>query len=161
MAQQALAIVALVLASALAGCSSDQGGPEPTGSTSDFRRPPPREVFSEQGNNAQCTEVLAGEQVYDFAVEEGYDTIEVQFHASGLGQVGYEITGPDGAVVADVPDSNPQSQPCTHGHSGLVESFPATPGAYQATVRNTGILGWIFVVNEVSTARATPSPTPG
>jgi hypothetical protein len=107
-------------------------------------------VLAKQGNNNACTEVLRDAQRFPFKVDAGYSHIEVSWHASGHGFVGYEIKGPNGTVV-DVPDANPGNTPCDHStHTGgTTNLYAVAAGDYEAIVRNTGILGWTLSINEV------------
>lgn len=117
---------------------------------------PPKQLLSREGNNAQCTEVLSGEVRIPFTLEEGYDVLEVTWHATGLGNVGFDILAPDGAKLHGVPDSNPSSQPCNHLHEGGAQEVPAAPGDFVAVVRNVGILSWHLQINEKVAGEATP-----
>jgi hypothetical protein len=146
----------LLLASFLllaAGCTSMPPTSGPTDGTDAMPSLPPKQVFEHEGNNAQCTDVLTGTATFQFTVDPGYTHIEVSWHASGLGMVGYEIRGPNG-TVSSAADRNPGDQPCNHAHSGDVEKDPVAPGTYDVTVRNQGILGWHLLVNEVANVSA-------
>lgn len=151
--------VLLALTLLVAGCAgrpgpertTDEDEPTPT------PPPPPKELVSEVGN-ARCMEVLTGNRTFDFQVEDRYDRMEVSFHASGLGRVGYEVRGPNDTLVTDLPDYNPANQPCSHAHEGNITTFTATPGAYRATVRQLGLVGWHLQVNERASQNNTTAP---
>jgi hypothetical protein len=150
------ALVALVLALLLSGCAgSTPNEPGPT-TQEPPARPPPKQIFEQTGNDPTCTQVLNGERRFTFIVDEGYDRLEVSWHASGLGQVGYEIRGPNGRVIGLDP-YNPGDQPCNHAHTGGHEEVPAVPGEYAVIVNATGVIGWHLLVNEVA-ANATGEP---
>lgn len=147
----------LVLLAAVSGCTQDPA-PEPGPTPSPTPDPlAPVQLLEAQGNNDQCTNVLVDDATYAFTVPSGYHEIEVSFHASGLGQVGYEIRDANGTVVASRDDENPTNQPCTHAHSGASGRYTAPPGDYDVSVRNLGILGWHLVV----TARAAEAQESG
>lgn len=147
-------LAGLVLIVLLAGCASSPDVPGPTDGSDDPSSLRPRQVFEQEGNNPQCTDVLAGTREFSFDVDAGYNHIEVSWHASGLGNVGYEIRGPNG-TVASVADYNPANQPCNHDHGAAPEAHPAPPGAYTIVVRNQGILGWHLQINELVGENAT------
>lgn len=148
MRSASLLLVALVAA---AGClQSDAPAPGPSPSMAPLP-PPVKQVLSLEGNNALCSEVLTNPTTAPFDLEDAYDQLEVTWHASGLGQVRYEIHSPDGSLVDSMPDTNPTNQPCTHAHEGGAKTLSGLkPGRYEATVYNTGILGWHLLVNEKS-----------
>jgi len=141
-------LAVLVLAVALSGCAAKTPTGEVPSSSPSPTHPVPKQILSQEGNNAQCTDVLKGEARVPFKVDEGYDTLEVTWHASGLGMVGYDILSPDGTKIQGVADSNPGNQPCNHLHEGGAVEVAITPGEYTAVVRNAGVLGWHLLVNE-------------
>lgn len=141
-------LIGLVL---LAGCTSGPPADETPGPTTPSEPPPPapRQLLSKEGNNAQCTDVLRDPQTFDFQVDEGFDQLVVEFHASGVGNVGYSITGPN--FTKEKSDYNPQNQPCNHAHDGKGDLFEGvSAGNYTITVRNLGIVGWHLSVDEKS-----------
>lgn len=150
------AVAPLVLLLTLAGCAGTDPRDEDAESTNPSpTAPAPRQLVEHQGNTDQCTEVLRDPVRIPFEVVSGYDRLEVSFHASGLGQVGYTLRGPGGVVVDEVADHNPGNQPCSHAHAGGSKEHAASPGAYEIEVRNVGILGWHLLVNERASANAT------
>ena len=148
----ALALLALLVA----GCSS---APDTTPTGTDpppTPHLPPKGILSKQGNNDVCTEVLSGSQSYPFEVEAGYDTIEVTWHANGLGQVGFDVKDSAGNNLLRRADENPGTEPCDHNHTPESTNITAPPGRYEATVRNAGIIYWLLTVNERQANDTTP-----
>ncbi len=135
-----------------AGCA-DNGATDDPGPTDEPGPPvpPPKQVLEREGNNAQCSDVLTGAQTLPFTVESGYSLIEVSFHASGLGNVGYEIRDANGTRLVEEPPYNPTNQPCDHAHEGGFDTHAASSGEYTIVVQNQGIVGWHLIINQVAT----------
>lgn len=143
-------VTAAIVLLLLSGCTGRDAGDNPTdpGPTEPIK-PPPKQVLSKEGN-AECAGVVKDPVTFDFVIEEQYHVLELAFHASGLGNVGLELRDSNGTVIHEIPDYNPGNQPCTHAHEGAADLLMNGPGAYEVTVRNTGIVAWHLIVNELA-----------
>ena len=138
-----LSIILMVLA----GCASnvpDATAPPSSPTTPTPPSPAPLEVLNEERNNQACTDVLTEGFTGTFTVPENYTRVEIAWHATGTGQVGYEIRDGNDTVLASRPDENPGTG-CTHNH-GPSTMYDAAPGDFDVTVRSTGLVYWQLVV---------------
>lgn len=152
-----LAIAAVAATLALAGCVGTQS---PPGSTT-LQTPvpislPPQQVLSKE-NMATCPEAITGAS-WDFKIDPHYDRIQVEFHHSGVGQIGLKIQDSGGSNQLIIPANADASQPCTHAHEGSPQAVSLPAGTYRAVMEGAGVLGYHLTIVEFSTTGDAADP---